>query len=91
MPVVHIAQLFQKSGYTLVALNSSGIKTPADFKGKRVGVWPSGNEYPAVALLKKYGLTTTSTPPSATPACRPSRTPSTPASSSPTRSTWSAP
>ncbi|MDR6217771.1 ABC transporter substrate-binding protein [Deinococcus soli (ex Cha et al. 2016)] len=58
IPVVHIAQLFQKSGYTLVALNSSGIKTPADFKGKRVGVWPSGNEYPAVALLKKYGLTT---------------------------------
>ncbi|OWL96134.1 myristoyl transferase [Deinococcus indicus] len=58
IPVVHIAQLFQKSGYTLVSLKSSGIKTPADFKGKRVGVWPSGNEYPAVALLKKYGLTT---------------------------------
>ena len=56
--VVHIAQLFQKSGYTLVALKSSGLNTPADFKGKRVGVWPSGNEYPAVALLKKYGLTT---------------------------------
>lgn len=58
IPVVHIAQLFQKSGYTLVALKSAGLKTPADFKGKRVGVWPSGNEYPAVALLKKYGLTT---------------------------------
>lgn len=58
IPVVHIAQLFQKSGYTLVALKSSNLKAPADFKGKRVGVWPSGNEYPAVALLKKYGLTT---------------------------------
>lgn len=58
IPVVHIAQLFQKSGYTLVSLKSAGLKTPADFKGKRVGVWPSGNEYPAVALLKKYGLTT---------------------------------
>lgn len=56
--VVHIAQLFQKSGYTLVALKSSGLTKPEDFKGKRVGVWPSGNEYPAVALLKKYGLTT---------------------------------
>ena len=56
--VVHIAQIFQKSGYTLVALKSSGLNGPADFKGKRVGVWPSGNEYPAVALLKKYGLTT---------------------------------
>lgn len=58
IPVVHIAQLFQKSGYTLVALKSSNLKAPTDFKGKRVGVWPSGNEYPAVALLKKYGLTT---------------------------------
>lgn len=58
IPVVHIAQLFQKSGYTLVALKSSNLKSPADFKGKRVGVWPSGNEYPAVALLKKYGLST---------------------------------
>jgi NitT/TauT family transport system substrate-binding protein len=58
IPVVHIAQLFQKSGYTLVALKSSGLKAPTDFKGKRVGVWPSGNEYPAVALLKKYGLST---------------------------------
>ncbi|WP_425145600.1 ABC transporter substrate-binding protein [Deinococcus sp.] len=58
IPVVHIAQIFQKSGYTLVALKSSNLTKPEDFKGKRVGVWPSGNEYPAVALLKKYGLTT---------------------------------
>ena len=58
IPVVHIAQMFQKSGFTLVALKSSGLTKPADFKGKRVGLWPSGNEYPAVALMKKYGLTT---------------------------------
>ena len=58
LPVVHIAQIFQKSGFTLVSLKSSNIAKPADFKGKRVGVWPSGNEYPAIALLKKYNLTT---------------------------------
>lgn len=58
LPVVHIAQLFQKSGFTLVSLKSSKLVKPADFKGKRVGVWPSGNEYPAIALMKKYGLTT---------------------------------
>ena len=58
IPVVHIAQMFQKSGFTLVALKSGGLTKPADFKGKRVGLWPSGNEYPAVALMKKYGLTT---------------------------------
>lgn len=56
LPVVHIAQIFQKSGFTLVALKNSGITKPADFKGKRIGVWPSGNEYPAVALLKKYKM-----------------------------------
>lgn len=55
LPVVHIAQIFQKSGFTLVSLKSSSLKTPKDFKGKRMGVWPSGNEYPAVAMLKKYG------------------------------------
>ena len=58
LPVVHIAQLFQKSGYTLVALKSSNLTDPKQFAGKRIGVWPSGNEYPAVALLKKYGLST---------------------------------
>jgi len=58
LPVVHIAQLFQQSGYTLVTLKSSNIKNPKDLKGKRIGVWPSGNEYPAVALLKKYGMNT---------------------------------
>ncbi|UQN09942.1 ABC transporter substrate-binding protein [Deinococcus sp. QL22] len=58
LPVVHIAQLFQKSGFTLVSLKTSKMTKPADFKGKRVGVWPSGNEYPAIALMKKYGLTT---------------------------------
>lgn len=57
IPVVHIAQLFQKSGFTLVSLKSSNISTPEEFKGKKIGVWPSGNEYPAVALLKKYGMT----------------------------------
>lgn len=57
LPMVHIAQIFQKSGYTLVSLKSSNLNSPKDFKGKKIGVWPSGNEYPAVALLKKFGYT----------------------------------
>lgn len=56
LPVVHIAQIFQKSGFTLVSLKSKNISGPSAFKGLRIGLWPSGNEYPAVALLKKYGL-----------------------------------
>ncbi|MEY4531265.1 MAG: hypothetical protein RLZZ156_1986 [Deinococcota bacterium] len=56
--IVHIGQMFQKSGFTLVSLASSNIKTVADLKGKKVGVWPGGNEYPVVALAKKAGMTT---------------------------------
>ena len=56
-PVVHISQIFQKSGFTLVSLKKSGINKLEDLKGKKIGVWPAGNEYPAVAALKKVGLT----------------------------------
>ncbi|MCL4455252.1 MAG: ABC transporter substrate-binding protein, partial [Deinococcus sp.] len=62
LPVVHIAQMFQKSGFTLVTLKSSNINSLADLKGKRIGVWPSGNEYPAVAALSKVGLTSSLDP-----------------------------
>ncbi len=57
LPVVHIAQMFQRSGFAMVALKSSGIENLCDIKGRSVGVWPSGNEYPAVALFRKCGLT----------------------------------
>lgn len=55
--IVHIGQMFQKSGFTLVSLKDSNINTVADLKGKKVGVWPGGNEYPVIALLKTAGLT----------------------------------
>lgn len=68
IPVVHIAQFFQKSGFTLVALKSSNIKDLCkDMKGKSVGVWPSGNEYPAVALFAKCGLTSSLDPKASNP------------------------
>ncbi|MBD2100901.1 ABC transporter substrate-binding protein [Leptolyngbya sp. FACHB-261] len=57
LPVVHIAQMFQKSGFRLVSLKEKNITSPEQFKGKKIGVWPSGNEYPALAVLKKYNLT----------------------------------
>ena len=62
LPVVHLAQMFQRSGYTLVSLKSTGLKSVCDIKGKKVGVWPSGNEYPAVALFSKCGLTSSLDP-----------------------------
>lgn len=39
LPVVHIAQIFQKSGFTLVSLKSNNINRPQDF---RANVWGCG-------------------------------------------------
>jgi NitT/TauT family transport system substrate-binding protein len=53
VPLVNISQVFQKSGLELTCRNDSGVKTPADFKGKTLGVWFSGNEYPFLAWMAK--------------------------------------
>jgi len=55
-PLVNIAQLFQKSGLELTCRKDSGVKTPADFKGKTLGVWFYGNEYPFMAWMNKLKL-----------------------------------
>jgi NitT/TauT family transport system substrate-binding protein len=59
VPLVNIAQVFQKSGLMLTCRKDSGIKTPADFKGKTLGVWFGGNEYPFLNWMAKLGLPTT--------------------------------
>ncbi len=58
VPLVNIAQVFQKSGLMLTCRKDSGIKTPADFKGKTLGVWFGGNEYPFLNWMAKLGLST---------------------------------
>lgn len=57
LEVVQIAQIFQTSGYRLVALADSGIETFADLAGRKVGVWGFGNEFAAEAVFAKAGLT----------------------------------
>ncbi len=54
--LVNIAQVFQRSGTLSVAWADSGITSPADFAGKRVGVWAFGNEYEVTAAAKQAGL-----------------------------------
>ncbi|CAN5338328.1 ABC transporter substrate-binding protein [soil metagenome] len=56
--LVNIAQPFTKAGMELVCPKSTGIKTEADFKGKTLGVWFFGNEYPFFAWMNKVGLKT---------------------------------
>ena len=54
--LVDIAQVFQRSGTLSVSWKDSNIATPADFKGKKVGVWGFGNEFEVTAAAKKAGL-----------------------------------
>ena len=59
MPLVNIAQTFKRSGHRAdLPQADTGIKTPADFKGKTLGVWFFGNEYPFLSWMAKLGLTT---------------------------------
>jgi NitT/TauT family transport system substrate-binding protein len=62
VPLVNIAQVFQHSGLELTCRKDSGIKTPADFRGKTIGVWFFGNEYPFLAWMNKLGIKTTGGP-----------------------------
>ncbi|MFA5594791.1 MAG: ABC transporter substrate-binding protein [Trueperaceae bacterium] len=57
LEVVNIAQVYQTSGYRLVALKTSGIEEMADMAGRKVGVWAFGNEFAAEAVFAAAGLT----------------------------------
>jgi len=58
-PVVNIAQPFKSSGMMLTCLKETGVATPADFKGKTLGVWFFGNEYPFLSWMATLGVPTT--------------------------------
>jgi NitT/TauT family transport system substrate-binding protein len=54
--LVNIAQIFQRSGTLSVSWADSGITSPADFEGKKVGVWDFGNEFEVTAAALQEGL-----------------------------------
>jgi NitT/TauT family transport system substrate-binding protein len=54
--LVNIAQVFQRSGTLQVAWATSGITTPDDWRGKRVGTWGFGNEHELFAAMRKVGI-----------------------------------
>jgi NitT/TauT family transport system substrate-binding protein len=54
--LINIAQVFASSGMRQIAFRDSGIRTPADFKGRRIAVWFDGNEFALLATLDKYRL-----------------------------------
>jgi NitT/TauT family transport system substrate-binding protein len=59
VPIVNISQVFQRSGMQLTCRRDSGVKAPQDFKGRTLGVWFYGNEYPFLSWMDKLGFKTT--------------------------------
>jgi NitT/TauT family transport system substrate-binding protein len=55
VPLVNIAQVFNQSGLMLTCKKASGVSSPKDFKGKTLGVWYGGNEYPFLNWMAKLG------------------------------------
>jgi NitT/TauT family transport system substrate-binding protein len=60
--MVNIAQPFKRSGLELTCLASSGIKKPEDLKGRTLGVWFYGNEYPFLNWMGKLHFKTDGSP-----------------------------
>ncbi len=58
LPVVNIAQPFKTSGLMLTCWKDTGITKPEDFKGKTIGVWFFGNEYPFLSWMSQVGIPT---------------------------------
>ncbi|GMG85664.1 ABC transporter substrate-binding protein [Paralimibaculum aggregatum] len=58
LPVVNIAQPFKSSGMMLTCLKETGITGPEDFRGRTLGVWFFGNEYPFLSWMAHLGIPT---------------------------------
>ncbi|THD44040.1 MAG: ABC transporter substrate-binding protein [Bradyrhizobium sp.] len=59
VPVVALAVIYRRNPFVLFSLAKSGIKTPADFIGKKVGVKIGGNEELIYrAVMAKAGVDT---------------------------------
>jgi NitT/TauT family transport system substrate-binding protein len=54
--LVNIAQMFQRAGTLSVSWKDSGITSPEDFAGKKVGAWGFGNELEVIASARLAGL-----------------------------------
>jgi len=54
--IVNIAQIYQRSGTLQVAFADSGIESPEDFVGKKIGNWGFGNEYEVFAAMGQAGI-----------------------------------
>lgn len=56
VPLVNVAQLFQRSSVVLIARSGSNVHRLSDLDGRRVGVWQNEPSLPVEALLRTQGL-----------------------------------
>ena len=56
--LVNIAPPFKSSGMMLTCRKDTGVEGPEDFKGKTLGVWFFGNEYPFLSWMAHLGVPT---------------------------------
>ena len=54
--IVNIAQVFERSGTLEVSFADSGIDSPEDWEGKKVGTWGFGNEFELTAVIEKFDV-----------------------------------
>jgi NitT/TauT family transport system substrate-binding protein len=54
--LVHIAQVFARSGMREISFKDKSIGSVNDLKNKKVGVWLGGNEFELFAALVKNGM-----------------------------------
>lgn len=67
VPLVNVAQLFQRSSVVLIARADSGVRRLSDLDGRRVGVWMGDPSRPVEALLRARALEIERVPQSITP------------------------
>ncbi|TFL16926.1 ABC transporter substrate-binding protein [Jannaschia formosa] len=58
LPVVNIAQPFKSSGLMLTCWKDTGITSVEDFRGRTIGVWFFGNEFPFLSWMAQEGIPT---------------------------------
>ncbi|MHA3913640.1 ABC transporter substrate-binding protein [Halovulum sp. GXIMD14793] len=58
LALVNIAQPFKSSGMMLTCRKDAGIASTDDFKGKTLGVWFFGNEFPFLSWMSQLGIPT---------------------------------
>jgi len=62
LPLVNIAQPFKSSGMMLTCRKDAGVETTEDLRGKTLGVWFFGNEFPFLSWMSKLDIPTDGSP-----------------------------